>query len=222
MRRWRRRETEVEEADEADEEEVAAIAIDNEEEGIDDDQYKAMTEPMPVVDQEHADAELISVSAGAIPLPLPPSVNDDDDHNDRLDLDSYQQMDENEDNGGFVASGSGGGGGEQEIKSLATLVAMPLPTDALMFGVPMLAPWSVALQCKFRVKLVPGPLKKGKAGQAVLHELGRQAKLSGAGQGPDGTTVTKREADLLKALGDTEIVQCIAGNCKIALTSGKK
>jgi hypothetical protein len=81
-----------------------------------------------------------------------------------------------------------------------------------------LAPWPVALQCKFRAKLVPGPLKKGKAGQAVLHEFNRLAKL-GQGQGPDGTTVTKREADLLKALGDTEIVQCIAGQCKLAQTA---
>jgi hypothetical protein len=121
--------------------------------------------------------------------------------------------------GNNIGSGSGSSGGEQETRSLATLVSVPLPTDTLMFAVPMLAPWSVALQCKFRAKLVPGPLKKGKAGQAVLHEFIRQTKQLGAGQGPDGTTVTKREADLLKALGDTEIVQCIAGQCKIVLTN---
>ena len=121
--------------------------------------------------------------------------------------------------GNNSGSGSGSSGGEQETRSLATLVSVPLPTDTLMFAVPMLAPWSVALQCKFRAKLVPGPQKKGKAGQAVLHEFIRQTKQLGAGQGPDGTTVTKREADLLKALGDTEIVQCIAGQCKIVLTN---
>ena len=45
---------------------------------------------------------------------------------------------------------------------------------------PVIAPYPVILAaCKYRVKLTPGPLKKGKAGQAALRLWSAQAAAGG-------------------------------------------
>lgn len=99
---------------------------------------------------------------------------------------------------------------EQELRALAALVSAPRPDDILTHAVPMLAPHNVALACKYRVKLVPGPLKKGKAAQAALQAFAGQAKAFG----------TARERDLIKALADAEVVQTIIGNVKVQAPGG--
>lgn len=95
--------------------------------------------------------------------------------------------------------------GQAEKRQLASLVGSPLPTDTLLHAIPMLAPYSVVHSYKYKVKILPGGLKKGKAGQSVLHYWSQQV-------GADGTA---REQELLKTLGDNEMVAAIVGNCKI-------
>jgi hypothetical protein len=55
-----------------------------------------------------------------------------------------------------------------EDRELRRLVGAPLPSDVLLYAVPVCAPYSsLAHHYKFRVKLTPGTGKKGKSAQQV-------------------------------------------------------
>jgi predicted ribosome quality control (RQC) complex YloA/Tae2 family protein len=133
------------------------------------------------------------------------------------------------------------GGGEAERRMLAALVASPLPGDILTHAVPMLAPYSVTLAYKYRCKLVPGSLKKGKASQAALHVWNTQAAAAAkaaayaaaaasATEGETGTRKTTaggvlagamtREQELMRSLAEPDLVQTILGNCKVMSVGG--
>jgi len=106
------------------------------------------------------------------------------------------------------AGGGGGGGGGGDAHVQQALSGLPLPTDHLTHALPMLAPYPVILaSCKYRVKLLPGGLKKGKAGQAALHAWTQAAQSPGFG--------TAREAELVKNVTDAELVSSIIGDCKV-------
>ena len=133
--------------------------------------------------------------------------------------------------GGSAAGAGGGGAKKREVEdespavraaaeaaaaadtdasALAALVMAPRGDDILTHVVPMLCPYSVALACKYRVKLVPGSLKKGKAGQAAAHAFEVLAKASG----------TARETELIHALTDVDLSAPILGNVKVVAAAG--
>jgi hypothetical protein len=76
----------------------------------------------------------------------------------------------------------------------------------------------ILASCKYRVKLLPGGLKKGKAGQAALHAWSAAAGSAALGG-------TAREAELVKSITDAELVGSIVGECKVvseAVPSAKR
>eukprot|EP00741_Cyanophora_paradoxa_P006667 tig00001030_g6448.t1 len=87
---------------------------------------------------------------------------------------------------------------------LDALTGIPRPDDVLLFAVPVCGPYSALTSYKFKVKLVPGSQKKGKAA--------RQAQAMFVKQGD----ATARERDLVKALGENELFQAMIGSVKIA------
>lgn len=123
------------------------------------------------------------------PRPPKPAADDAEDEDDKA-------------GGGATGFGSA----EQEARAIAALVTTPRSDDLLTHAVPMLCPWSVALTCKYRVKLQPGPLKKGKASQSAMHYWNLQAKNSGSA----------REKDLIKGLVENEVIGCTVSGCKVA------
>ncbi|KAI9098744.1 hypothetical protein DFS34DRAFT_649448 [Phlyctochytrium arcticum] len=60
---------------------------------------------------------------------------------------------------------------ESNLSFLDTLTGQPHPSDILLFAIPMCAPWSALQKFKYKVKLTPGSLKKGKATKAALSAL---------------------------------------------------
>jgi NFACT protein C-terminal domain len=58
-----------------------------------------------------------------------------------------------------------------ELAEISALTAQPLDEDELLYAVPMCAPYDALAKCKYRVKLVPGPQKKGKAAKQALELL---------------------------------------------------
>lgn len=58
-----------------------------------------------------------------------------------------------------------------ELAEVAALTGQPLEEDELLYAVPMCAPYDAMAKCKYRVKLVPGPQKKGKAARQALEVL---------------------------------------------------
>lgn len=95
---------------------------------------------------------------------------------------------------------------EGDDAQVSSLVMTPLADDIVLHVVPMLCPWSVASACKYRVKLTPGALKRGKATQAALHLLNTAAKGSGM----------PREADLIKAVTDAEVTALMIAGVKVS------
>lgn len=100
---------------------------------------------------------------------------------------------------------------DEDADKLASYVPVPLPGDIITHCVPMLCPYAVALTCKYRVKLTPGPLKKGKAAAAALNLFSSIAAKHGG---------TEREAELIKALSEPEIINAVMAGSKVQPAAG--
>ena len=97
----------------------------------------------------------------------------------------------------------------REHMNLDLLVPHPEPGDELIAAIPVVAPWTALGRCKYKVKLQPGNLKKGKA---VKEIVGTWTGL--ASRGPkvvdetnnDKDRVWAREIELMKSWRVEEIV----------------
>lgn len=65
-----------------------------------------------------------------------------------------------------------------ELAEIEALTALPQAEDELLYAVPMCAPYESLSRCKFRVKLVPGSLRKGKACKQLLDVVVRSGTAS--------------------------------------------
>ncbi|CAK9328903.1 unnamed protein product [Citrullus colocynthis] len=96
--------------------------------------------------------------------------------------------------------------GEEEREKLNDvdyLTGNPLPTDILLYGVPVCGPYNAVQSYKYHVKIVPGSLKKGKAAKTALNLFTHM---------PEATI---REKELIKACTDPELVAAIIGNARV-------
>jgi predicted ribosome quality control (RQC) complex YloA/Tae2 family protein len=103
--------------------------------------------------------------------------------------------------------------GEEEMKALNetdSLTGTPLKEDTLLFCVPMCAPHIATTAYKYRIKLVPGNLKKGKAVNLITYTW---LSMSEA---------TDPEKQLIKAMSETELISVISGKVSIASAAVKK
>ena len=75
--------------------------------------------------------------------------------------------------------------------------------DLLLFAIPVCAPYISLSNYKYKVKLVPGTLKRGKAVKLVMTLFMGQKDL------------IENEKKLIKAMSDNELVQAIIGNVKV-------
>ena len=91
-----------------------------------------------------------------------------------------------------------------------TLTAMPEDEEELLYAVPVCAPYSVLANYKFRVKLTPGNQKKGKAARQSTGMFCSPAFKA-----------TTRQAELIRAMTDDELVRQMIPNVKI-VASGTK
>lgn len=81
---------------------------------------------------------------------------------------------------------AGGGGGAataaarlaSDLAEVEALTALPQAEDELLYAVPMCAPYDSLSRCKFRVKLVPGSQRKGKASKQLLDLLVRSGEAT--------------------------------------------
>jgi len=87
---------------------------------------------------------------------------------------------------------------------LIKLVSNPHPEDMLLFCIPVCAPYQSLNSYKYRTKLVPGTLKKGRAVKTVMSVFTTQKDI------------IDNERKLIKAMSDNELVQAMIGNVKIA------
>lgn len=96
--------------------------------------------------------------------------------------------------------------GEEEkgkLNDLDYLTGNPLPNDILLYAVPVCGPYNALQTYKYRVKIIPGTAKKGKAAKTAMNLFSHMPEA------------TSREKELMKACTDPELVAAIIGNVKI-------
>lgn len=110
---------------------------------------------------------------------------------------------------------------------ISKLTSKPLPEDVILYALPVCAPYSTLSQYKYRVKLVPGNLKKGKASKQCL-EIILRSNNDTTNSDKIKDTVGKIASDnlrcinLIKAVNDNEWVQTICGDVKISSAGASK
>lgn len=96
--------------------------------------------------------------------------------------------------------------GEEEkgkLNDVDYLTGNPLPNDVLLYAVPVCGPYNALQTYKYRVKIVPGTAKKGKAAKTAMNLFNHMPEA------------TSREKELMKACTDPELVAAMIGNSKI-------
>ncbi|CAG9334530.1 unnamed protein product [Blepharisma stoltei] len=102
---------------------------------------------------------------------------------------------------------------EDEMLALGeadTLTGNPLPEDTLLYCIPMCAPHNATGTYKYRIKLMPGSLKKGKAVNMITFTW---LNLE---------NITDTEKQLIKSMSETEITTVLLGKCTIATPGAQK
>ena len=89
-----------------------------------------------------------------------------------------------------------------DVEIMNSLTGLPREDDILHFCLPMCAPYSAIMQHKYKVKVQPGNLKKGKAAKTAMEMLIKTHE-------PE-----QREYDLLRAVPEQEVVAAMVGNSK--------
>lgn len=99
----------------------------------------------------------------------------------------------------------------ERATNLDTLVGTPLAGDEILEVIPVCAPWSALVRYKYKVKLQPGSVKKGKAIKEVLERLKTDSARKGVVDeaARDTEKMWPREVELIKGLKPEEIANCV-------------
>ncbi|KAJ2108613.1 hypothetical protein GGI16_001061 [Coemansia sp. S142-1] len=178
-----------------------AAVVEAPEPDVEADAAAVAPEPLPpsIVDQLKAlDVE----SPAADPVAAAAPADEDDDEDDAPDLTMEQ------------------------LSVLDTLTSAPLPGDNLGFAIPVCAPYSTLSQYRYRVKLIPGAMKKGKSCKMALtvtlatadankprstfsHDPEEADRLEMA------AILANREKELMKAVPESELIMQMLGKAKV-------
>ncbi|EGR31934.1 hypothetical protein IMG5_099620 [Ichthyophthirius multifiliis] len=92
-----------------------------------------------------------------------------------------------------------------ELQDLSRLVTFVYPEDTYSNCLLMCAPFNTInlLNSKFKIKLLPGNLKKGKAGKSVINFFLSQKDA------------INQEKPIIKGIPEQEIINCLVGNVKL-------
>ena len=105
-----------------------------------------------------------------------------------------------------------------DLEWLPALVGTPHPEDEILAAIPVCAPWSSLGRYKYKIKLQPGAVKKGKAVKEILGRwvsettTGKVKKEHAEDAGISRGVAEKlraREGELLKGWKDTEIINTV-------------
>ncbi|MCJ1281805.1 hypothetical protein MMC26_001128 [Xylographa opegraphella] len=115
-----------------------------------------------------------------------------------------------------------------DLRVLESFVGMPLPGDEILDALVVCAPWdAIGARLRWRVKMQPGTVKKGKALREILGHWGKEVgdrekrKVLGVGDGFEEDVMKRREGELVKALKEGEVVGVIpVGKCRVVVGGG--
>lgn len=107
--------------------------------------------------------------------------------------------------------------------SLDVLIGTPLVGDEILEAIPVCAPWTALGKLKYKAKMQPGPVKKGKAVKEVVERWKADTGKKGAVDetATDSERMWPREVELIKGMKVEEIVNCVpAGKVKVMMSGG--
>ena len=100
---------------------------------------------------------------------------------------------------------------EEKMMNLDVLIGTPLPGDEILEAVPMCAPWSAMGRCKYKAKLQPGTVKKGKAVKEILTrwvgDVSKKGKVDEKSE--DVERMWPREIELLRGWKPEEVTNIL-------------
>ncbi|KAJ5859057.1 hypothetical protein N7534_004334 [Penicillium rubens] len=116
-----------------------------------------------------------------------------------------------------------------DLTWIPALVGTPTPDDEIIAAIPVCAPWAALGRYKYKVKLQPGSVKKGKAVKEIIGRwvsettTGKVKKEHAEDVGiprADAERLREREGELIKNWKDTEIINTmVVGKVRI-MTAG--
>jgi predicted ribosome quality control (RQC) complex YloA/Tae2 family protein len=110
-----------------------------------------------------------------------------------------------------------------ELIELNALIGQPLPGDELLAALPVCAPWAALATYKYKTKMQPGTVKKGKAIKEILGKW--QADVKDGKKvdqhSQDVEKIWPREAELIKGIRETEVIGVVPVG-KVRVVAGAK
>ncbi|RFU75974.1 serologically defined colon cancer antigen 1 [Trichoderma arundinaceum] len=99
----------------------------------------------------------------------------------------------------------------EKATNLDTLVGTPLAGDEIIEVIPVCAPWNALVRYKYKVKMQPGSVKKGKAIKEVLERIKTDSARKGVidEAARDTEKMWPREVELIKGLKPEEILNSV-------------
>lgn len=94
------------------------------------------------------------------------------------------------------------------------LTGAPVGEDSLLYAIPVCAPYQTLSKYKYKIKLTPGNLKRGKAAKQCMDMF-----LKGDG---DKSLPAERNRELMKRVSDNEWVQVMCSDVKISAPGASK
>ena len=97
----------------------------------------------------------------------------------------------------------------RELANLDALVGTPMPGDEIVAAVPVVGPWSALGKCKYKTKLQPGSVKKGKAVREIVTRWVDAGKLGPKvvdESGQDRERIWPREIECIRAWRVEEVI----------------
>jgi hypothetical protein len=110
-----------------------------------------------------------------------------------------------------------------QATALDAIVGTPLPGDEILEVIPVCAPWTALVKTKYKVKLQPGAMKKGKAVKEILERWKAAPSKKGVVDetGRDAERMWPREVELIKGLKAEEIINSVpVGKVRVMTTGG--
>lgn len=109
------------------------------------------------------------------------------------------------------------------MTSLDGLIGTPLPGDEILEAIPMCAPWAAMGKCKYKAKLQPGTVKKGKAVKEILArwvgDVSQKGKVDETAS--DMERMWPREIELMKGWKVEEVTGTICvGKVRVMMSGG--
>ncbi|KAK4199608.1 fibronectin-binding protein A N-terminus-domain-containing protein [Triangularia verruculosa] len=113
---------------------------------------------------------------------------------------------------------------QADVGPLDSLVGTPMPGDEILEVVPVCGPWGALGKLKYKVKLQPGQVKKGKAVKEIFESWKWVAGKKGVvdPRGEDGEKMWPREVELIKGVKVEEVLGVVPVGKVTVMAGGDK